>query len=368
MLSALPFDWANNREGLLIVAGPCGAESPVQLMETARGIAQTGKVQFLRAGIWKPRTRPDSFEGMGEVALKWLRDAGKETGLKTAVEVANARHTEAALKAGIDALWIGARTTVNPFYVQEIANALLGSGIPVMIKNPVNPDIGLWMGAIERIEKAGSEKLIAIHRGFTNYSPSQFRNNPHWEIVIELKRRMTGIPVICDVSHIAGNRYYLKEIAQRALDLDMQGLMIETHFNPSQALSDAEQQITPIELHRLLNELVIRKPNSNDVVFKSTLEDLRRQIDRIDYELLQILAARISIVEKIGEFKRDNHVTVLQLERWAQILNDRIPFGIHHGLDGDFVHRLYEMIHSESLRLQNAILNEKKTAEGFSNE
>ncbi len=360
--------WINNHEGLLIVAGPCGAESPEQLLETARGIAGTGKVQFLRAGIWKPRTRPDSFEGMGEVALKWLKEAAEETGLKTTVEVANARHTEAALKAGIDALWIGARTTVNPFYVQEIANALMGSGIPVMVKNPVNPDIGLWMGAIERIAKAGSDKLVAIHRGFTNYSPSQFRNNPHWEIVIELKRRMSGIPVICDISHIAGNRSYLKEIAQRALDLDMQGLMVETHINPSQALSDAEQQVTPAQLHQLLNELIIRRPNSNDVIFKSTLEDLRRQIDRVDYELLQIVAARISIVEKIGEYKRDNHVTVLQLERWAQILKDRIPFGIHHGLDGDFVHHLYELIHSESLRVQNAILNEKKPAEGLSNE
>ncbi|MBL7928112.1 MAG: bifunctional 3-deoxy-7-phosphoheptulonate synthase/chorismate mutase type II [Bacteroidia bacterium] len=360
--------WADNPDGLLVVAGPCGAESPEQLLQTARGIAATGKVQFLRAGIWKPRTRPDSFEGMGEVALKWLKEAGEETGLKTTVEVANARHTEAALKAGIDALWIGARTTVNPFYVQEIANALMGSGIPVMVKNPVNPEVGLWMGAIERMAKAGSEKLIAIHRGFSNYSPSKFRNNPHWEIVIELKRRMTGIPVICDVSHIAGNRLYLKEIAQRALDLDMQGLMVETHIHPSQALSDAEQQITPAELHLLLNELIIRKPNSNDVIFKSTLEDLRRQIDRVDYELIQILAARKSIVDKIGEYKRDNYVTVLQLERWEQILKDRIPFGIHHGLDGDFVHRLYELIHNESLRLQNAILNERKPAEGLNNE
>jgi chorismate mutase len=360
--------WTENHEGLLIVAGPCGAESPEQLLETARGIARTGKVQYLRAGIWKPRTRPDSFEGMGDVALPWLKEAGLQTGLKTTVEVANARHTEAALRAGIDALWIGARTTVNPFYVQEIANALAGSGIPVMVKNPVNPDIGLWMGAIERIAKAGSDRIVAVHRGFTNFSPSQFRNNPHWEIVIELKRRMNGLPVICDISHIAGVRSYLKDIAQRALDLDMQGLMIETHIQPSLARSDAEQQITPDELHQLLNELVIRKPSSNDLVFKSTLEDLRRQIDRVDYELLQILAARTSIVERIGEYKRDNQVTVLQLERWAQILNDRIPFGMHHGLDGDFVHRLYELIHNESLRLQNAILNEKKPAEDFSNE
>lgn len=363
-----PYTWQNNKEGLFIVAGPCGAESPEQLLATARGIAVTGKVQFLRAGIWKPRTRPDSFEGMGEAALRWLKEAGNETGLKTTVEVANARHTEAALKAGIDALWIGARTTVNPFYVQEIANALQGTGIPVMVKNPVNPDVGLWMGAIERMQKAGSQKLLAIHRGFTNYSPSRFRNNPHWEIVIELKRRMAGIPVICDVSHIAGNCFYLKEIAQRALDLDMQGLMVETHINPSQALSDAEQQITPDELKQLLDALIIRKPNSNDVVFKSTLEDLRRQIDRIDYELLQILAARTSIVDKIGEYKRDNNVTVLQLERWAQILNDRIPYGEHHGLNGEFVHQLYELIHNESLRLQNAILNERKPAEGLNNE
>lgn len=368
MQSELLNNWINNGDALLIVAGPCGAESPEQLLETAKGIAKTGKAQFLRAGIWKPRTRPDSFEGMGEVALKWLKEAGDQTGLKTTVEVANTRHTEAALKAGIDALWIGARTTVNPFYVQEIANALSGTGIPVMVKNPVNPDVGLWVGAIERMAKAGSDKLVAIHRGFTNYSPSQFRNNPHWEIVIELKRRITGMPVICDVSHIAGNRSYLKEIAQRALDLDMQGLMVETHINPQQALSDAEQQVTPEGLKQLLDGLIIRKPNSNNVVFKSTLEDLRRQIDRVDYELLQILAARISIVEKIGEYKRDNNVTVLQLERWAQILKDRIPYGVHYGLDRDFVHRLYELVHNESLRLQNAVLNEKNATEGLSNE
>lgn len=368
MKSALKPETTESHDGLIIVAGPCGAESYEQLLETARGIAGIKNVRYLRAGIWKPRTRPDSFEGMGEVALEWMKEVARQTGLLTTVEVANASHTEAALKAGMNAVWIGARTTVNPFYVQEIADALKGTGTPVMIKNPVNPDVGLWIGAIERIAKAGSKELIAIHRGFTNYSPSQFRNDPHWEIVIELKRRLPGLPVICDISHISGRRTYLKEIAQRALDLDMQGLMVETHINPDKALSDAEQQITPLQLKQLLNELVIRKPNSNDVIFKSTLEDLRRQIDRMDYELLLILAARTSIVEKIGEYKRDNNVTVLQLERWAQILNDRIPFGVQHGLDGDFVHRLYELIHNESLRLQNAIMNMKKTADDLTNE
>jgi chorismate mutase len=360
--------WAGHYNGLLIVAGPCGAESPEQMMITAHGIARTGKVQILRAGIWKPRTRPGSFEGRGQEALSWLKEAGRQTGLLTAVEVANAHHTEAALKAGIDVLWIGARTTVNPFYVQEIANALKGTGIPVMVKNPVNPDVNLWIGALERIARAGSLKLVAVHRGFTDYRPSPYRNSPLWEVVVELKRLVNGLPVICDISHISGKRELLPSVAQRAIDLDMQGLMIETHCDPQQALSDADQQITPAQLDTLLSQLIIRRPVSSHPVYKATLEELRREIDRLDHELLQLLAARTRIVEQIGEYKRENNVTILQLERWKQILNDRIPSGACQGLEPEFVRQLYILIHNESLRLQNRILNENRKAESIGND
>ncbi len=341
----------------VVIAGPCGAESFEQLLETARGIAAVGKVSILRAGVWKPRTRPASFQGRGTEALVWLREVKAETGLPAAVEVANAGHVEEALAHGIDVLWLGARTTVNPFYVQEIADALSGVDVPVLVKNPVNPDLALWVGALERVNRAGIRRMAAIHRGFSTYAKTPYRNAPNWKIPIELKRLLPALPVICDISHIAGNRQLLLQLAQKALDLEMNGLMVETHFNPEQALSDADQQVTPSDLATLLQSIVVRSKRIDDVEFENTLELLRDKIDNVDHKLIEALARRMELVRSIGEYKRDNNVTILQLERWAQVLRDRIPAGSGRGLDEDFVRKLYNLIHNESIRLQTEILN-----------
>lgn len=351
-------EWFPQANLPLIISGPCGAESEQQLMETAIEIAKLDKVNVLRAGIWKPRTRPDSFEGMGEPGLKWLKQAKETTGLKTTVEVANAQHVELALKYEVDILWIGARTTVNPFYVQEIADSLKGIDIPVMVKNPVNPELELWIGALERINRAGITKLLAIHRGFTSYSRTPYRNIPNWKIAIELKRLIPDLPVICDPSHIGGKRDLILPIAQKALDLEMNGLMIESHIDPDNALSDAKQQLTPFDLGELLGHLVIRKRKSENIDFENTLELLRKRIDKIDHRLLETLAARLKIVDQIGEYKRDNNVTILQLERWAQIMNDRIPYGENLEINPEFVKLLFQLIHDESIRIQTRIMNE----------
>jgi len=358
-LDIIPLSGWTGQDGPLIVAGPCGAETRDQVLETARGIAATGRAHILRAGIWKPRTRPGSFQGMGEAALGWMQEAKAVTGLMTAVEVANTRHVELALQYGIDVLWIGARTTVNPFYVQEIADALQGVDVPVMIKNPVNPDIQLWIGALERVNRAGIGKLTAIHRGFTSYTRSVYRNLPNWKIAIELKRLLPDLPVLCDVSHIGGRRDLLLPLAQKAFDLEMSGLMIETHVRPGEALSDAEQQVTPAELNALLDAVVIRRKHIDDAAFENMLEKLRGRIDVIDHQIIDAMARRMDVVHRIGEYKRDNDVTILQLERWAQILKDRIPAGRMQGLDEEFVRRLYNLIHNESIRLQTRILNQQ---------
>lgn len=357
-LNLLPLhSWLPEARVPFIISGPCGAESFEQLLETAVQIAALGKVNVLRAGIWKPRTRPDSFEGRGEEALVWLSEAKKVTGLKTAVEVANVNHVQKALLHKVDILWIGARTTVNPFYVQEIADALKGIDIPVMVKNPVNPDLPLWIGALERLNKTGLTKLVAIHRGFTSYSKTPYRNTPNWKIAIELKRLIPELPVLCDISHISGNRELLLPVAQKALDLEMNGLMIESHRNPSEALSDAKQQVTPFELNELLNSLVVRRKKSDNTEFENKLQILRNKIDKIDHQLIEVLAQRMKVVDKIGEYKREHEVTILQLERWAQILNDRIPYGKELDLDSDFVTKLYNLIHDESIRIQTNIMN-----------
>ncbi len=342
----------------LFIAGPCGAETEEQVIQTAVEIAKLKKVSVLRAGIWKPRTRPDSFEGMGEEGLKWLLQAKKITGLKTTVEVANAEHVGLALKYDVDILWIGARTTVNPFYVQEIADALIGVDIPVMVKNPVNPDLQLWIGTLERLNRNGISKLMAIHRGFTAYSHTPYRNAPIWKIAIELKRLIPELPLICDPSHIAGNRELLLMISQKAFDLEMNGLMIESHIDPDYALSDSKQQVTPAALDQLLNSIIIRRKKSDNIEFENTLELLRSRIDRTDYQLLETLASRMKIVNQIGEYKRDNDVTILQLERWAYIMKDRIPFGSNHELNSDFVKLLFQLIHDESIRIQTEIMND----------
>ncbi|MDB4303359.1 bifunctional 3-deoxy-7-phosphoheptulonate synthase/chorismate mutase type II [Desulfosarcina sp.] len=350
-------DWTNQSEFPLIISGPCSAESEKQVLETAREIAKIPEVKIFRAGIWKPRTRPGSFEGVGIKGLTWLQKVRKETGLLIAVEVANPQHVEAALKHEVDILWIGARTVVNPFSMQELATSIEGVDIPVMIKNPVNPDLSLWIGAIERFYLAGIKRIAAIHRGFYLFDKSPYRNAPMWEIPIELKRQLPGLPIICDPSHIAGERELLPEIAQKALDLEMNGLMIEVHRNPDEALTDPQQQITPSGLRRLLDSLIIRRETGN-TEFQSKLDELRSEIDKIDAELLQILTNRMQLIDEIGHYKNENNITILQLKRWSNLVKDRLARGVRSGLDRNFLQKLLEIVHTESIRRQTEIYNE----------
>jgi chorismate mutase len=349
-------DWLPGIKKPLVISGPCGAESEEQVMQTARGIARLNRVSVFRAGVWKPRTRPNSFEGAGTKALSWLAQVKAETGLLTATEVARAEHVEEALKHGIDILWIGARTTVNPFSVQEIAEALKGTNVPVMVKNPVHPDIQLWIGALERVNLAGITKLIAVHRGFYTSDKTQYRNIPRWEIPIELQTLCPSLPVICDPSHICGRTDTLGAVAQKALDLNMAGLMIESHINPSVALSDANQQITPDVLGTLLADLAVRQVSSVNQAFTDKLESLRLIIDEIDENIIRNLAKRMDVISQIGEYKQENNVTVFQLDRWLTILRSRIASGVVHGLDEHFIKELCELLHKESVRRQTEIL------------
>lgn len=354
--------WLETKNEPLLISGPCSAETEDQLLATAHLLAKTGKVSVLRAGIWKPRTRPGEFEGIGSIGLTWLKRAKEETGLPTAVEVANAKHVEEALAAGVDVLWVGARSTVNPFTVQEIADALKGVDVPVLVKNPVNPDLQLWIGALERINNAGITKLGAIHRGFSSFEKTAFRNEPMWELAIQLKTLAPELPIINDPSHICGNRELIQYVAQKALDLDMQGLMIESHLDPSVAWTDAKQQVTPAALSELMNILTLRKPEIKDKDFSDKLADLRENIDKLDDQILQKLAERMQVVQKIGEYKRDNGVTILQVNRWDQIMNKRSSFASALKLDLNFTGKLLELIHSESIRKQTEIMNDKKGA------
>ena len=343
-------------ENPVIIAGPCSAETEEQVLQTAREIAALKKVSIFRAGIWKPRTRPGQFEGIGSIGLEWLKKVKAETGLPTAVEVANVKHVYEALRMGVDFLWIGARTTVNPFSVQEIADALKGVDVPVLIKNPVNADLELWMGAIERIQKAGITKIGAIHRGFSSYDKSQYRNKPMWELPIELKRRMPGIPMICDPSHICGNTDLLFSVSQTAIDLDYEGLMIETHCNPKVALSDAKQQVTPAELGKIIDKIVVRLSSVEDRKILSSLEDFRDRIDELDNSLIGILANRMEIARAIGEYKKENGVTILQNVRWNEIVEMRTKQGAEKQLTSDFVLKIFESIHQESIHHQKQIM------------
>ena len=336
-----------------IVAGPCSAESQEQLLTTAQALK--GSVQVFRAGVWKPRTRPNSFEGMGEQALAWLQRVKQETGLAVATEVANAQHVEKCLRAGVDVLWLGARTTVNPFYVQEIAAALSGVDIPVMVKNPLHPELSLWLGAIERLQKVGIKQLSAIHRGFYTQEQSAFRNEPKWEIPIELKRQCPSLPIICDPSHITGNTSMIQEISQTAMDLNMDGLMIETHCSPADALSDANQQLTPTQLQALLKSLVQKKEVVSNQHLNDYLNSLRIDIDSVDGKLLEILKERTALVQEIGKYKKENEVTILQIERWFEILKTRQEEGSLHGLDSKMVSELFELIHKHSILIQTDI-------------
>lgn len=346
-----------SKERPLIMAGPCSAESEDQVMETARQLKENG-VMIFRAGIWKPRTRPNSFEGVGKKGLLWLKKVKEELGMYTATEVANKDHVFEALKYGIDMLWLGARTTANPFTVQEIADALSGVDIPVLIKNPVNPDVELWIGAFERINQAGLKKLAAIHRGFSTYGKSFYRNDPQWQIPIELRRRIPDLPIITDPSHICGNRESLFEISQEAMDLDFNGLIVESHCEPDKALSDAQQQITPKALKNMLNSLVLRKANIDNAIIMHTLEELRNQIDKYDDKLIDILEDRMKVAEKIGKYKKENNITILQSNRWDELLKRRISLAEKKGLSEDFVLKIFRAIHQESINHQTKVMNE----------
>ncbi|MCS6973644.1 MAG: bifunctional 3-deoxy-7-phosphoheptulonate synthase/chorismate mutase type II [Cyclobacteriaceae bacterium] len=341
----------------IIISGPCSAETRDQVLATARQLAATGIVHVLRAGIWKPRTRPGHFEGAGEEGLAWLIEAKEETGLPVATEVATARHVELCLKAGVDVLWVGARTTVNPFSVQEIADALRGVDVPVLVKNPVNPDLELWIGALERIHKAGITRLAAIHRGFSSFEKGPFRNAPLWDIAIDLKTRFPELPLICDPSHICGSRDLIPFIAQKALDLDMAGLMIESHIHPDAAWSDAKQQVTPAVLRTLVAGLVRRQPEVPQAGNDNVLAQLRDQIDKLDDEIMQRLAERMKISRKIGAYKKDNNITILQVSRWEEIIHTRVALGLAMGLADSFSRDLLKLIHQESIRVQEEVMN-----------
>lgn len=345
----------------ILISGPCSAETKDQTMLSCEGAARQG-ASILRAGIWKPRTRPDSFEGVGNIGLEWLKAAGEKTQLPVAIEVANTKHVELALKAGIDIFWIGARTSVNPFTVQEITEAMKGLDIPVFIKNPVNPDLELWLGAIERFYKSGITKIAAIHRGFSVYKPKPYRNLPMWEIPIELRRRIPNLEIICDPSHICGKRSLLQDISQKALDLEFDGLMIETHYDPTLALSDASQQLTPDELGKLLKNLIRRNPIGDNPNFLANLEALRLDIDNIDMELIQLIVKRMEVVHEIGKYKKENGVTILQMNRWTEIFDSRVMKTIEAGLSKEFAQAFIQCIHNESIREQTEVMNRK--AEG----
>ena len=340
----------------VIIAGPCSAESEKQVLETAYQLKKHKNLIF-RAGIWKPRTRPNSFEGVGEKGLKLLQLAKKETGFKTTTEVAKAAHVSLAIKHEVDILWIGARTTGNPFAIQEIAEALKGINIPVMVKNPINPELNLWIGAIERLKDAGIENIAAINRGFFAYENSKYRNTPQWQIAVDLKRKFPTIPIICDPSHISGKSNLIYEVAQKAMDLNYDGLMIETHIDPANALSDSQQQITPQKLDEILDNLVIRNFETDNKNFKASLNQLRIQIDDLDIELIDVLKRRMELVEKIGIHKKENKVTILQNKRWAEMLVKRSQYGKKNGLSEVFIQQLLKAIHQESIDKQNSIMN-----------
>lgn len=342
----------------LIISGPCSAESEEQLLNTATALAATGKVDVLRAGVWKPRTKPGMFEGMGVKALPWMAKAKAVTGLPIAVEVATARHVENALQFDVDLLWIGARTTVNPFSVQEVCDAIRGTDVPVLIKNPINPDIELWSGGIERLFKAGIKNVGMIHRGFSNYGNTEFRNAPMWHLPIEMKRRFPDMLLICDPSHICGNRTGLQAVAQKSIDLGFGGLMIETHCNPDAAMSDAKQQITPDGLTEMLHSLVWRYENTDEEEFLTALATFREQINQVDDELLSLIGQRMKIADQIGAYKKDNKITILQTQRWNEILAKAFVKGEKFGLSKDFITKYLDAIHMESINHQNKIMND----------
>jgi chorismate mutase len=340
----------------LVIAGPCSAETEQQVLQIAHELKDSD-VSIFRAGIWKPRTRPGGFEGVGAIGLKWLQRAKQETGLLMATEVATAAHVQLALEHDIDVLWIGARTTVNPFAVQEVADALKGTDKIVLLKNPVNPDLSLWLGGLERLAQAGIEKLGVIHRGFSTYEKTKYRNYPEWQIPIELQSRFPDLPLICDPSHITGKRDMIQEVSQQALDLNFDGLIIESHCSPDEAWSDAAQQITPDVLKKIFVELRVRKLSDDNDDFKRKMNNFRTQIDDFDKKLIDILGSRMSVADEIGRLKKERNVAILQNKRWHEILEKMILDGSQRGLSEDFIKQIFKAIHQESINHQERILN-----------
>lgn len=341
----------------ILISGPCSAETEEQLLATAQQLANTGKIDMLRAGIWKPRTKPGMFEGVGAKGLPWLLQAKKLTGLPTAVEVATAKQVQDALTFDVDVLWVGARTTVNPFSVQEIADALRGVDVPVLIKNPVNPDMELWSGAVERIARAGIKKIGLIHRGFSSYGNIEYRNAPMWHLAIDMKLKYAGMPFINDPSHICGKRDTLLDIMQKAIDLDYDGFIIESHIDPDNAWSDAKQQVTPQRLAEMFNSVTWRKEDINSAAFHAALEKLRQQINQLDDELIQILGQRMKIAENIGTYKKENNITILQTNRWNEIMDRAIAKADKAGLSKEFITKYFDAVHMESINRQKKVLD-----------
>lgn len=341
----------------LIIAGPCSAETREQVLQTAGAVAALGKVDVFRAGVWKPRSRPGTFQGIGNDALTWLAEAKSQTGLLLAVEVATPQHVEAALKAGVDLFWVGARTSSNPFSVDELASAMAGIDRPVLVKNPIHPDLDLWLGVIERFAKAGVTRLGAVHRGFSPFQKSMYRNVPKWEVAIDLKSILPELPIICDPSHISGNPELIREVAQKALDISMDGLMIESHINPAKALSDAKQQVTPAKINEILSALSYRKvvPTATEAI--DLLESMREKIDSLDLQLLELLAQRMEISRQIGDYKLKNNIAIMQLRRWEAMIQLRVEVGQKLGLSPEYVKDLLRLVHKESIRKQAEIIS-----------
>ena len=357
-ITALNRKWLDdlNLAHPLVLAGPCSAETETQVLQIARELKDSD-VSIFRAGIWKPRTRPGGFEGVGAIGLKWLQKAKAETGLLMAVEVANAAHVKLALEHDIDVLWIGARTTVNPFAVQEIADALKDTGKIVLVKNPVNPDLSLWIGGVERLYGAGIKNLGVIHRGFSVYEKTKYRNNPEWQVAIDLQNRFPLLPLICDPSHITGRRDMIQEVSQQALDLNYDGLMIETHIDPDNAWSDAAQQVTPDRLKEIFEELKVKNKSCESASYKTEIAQLRTKIDASDSKLLEILGQRMQVSEAIGNLKKDNKISVLQNQRWMEILERMKQEGSQKGLSEEFILNFFKAIHQESISHQEKVIN-----------
>ncbi len=343
-----------------VVAGPCSAETEEQVMETAKGLKELG-INVFRAGIWKPRTHPGCFEGIGVPGLKWLQRVKSEYGLKVATEVASEKHVSECLKHGVDMVWIGARTTANPFLVQEIADALKGTDIPVLVKNPVNPDLELWIGALERLSRAGVRKLGVIHRGFSTFDKIRYRNDPHWDIAIEMRSRFPELPFFVDPSHLGGSRDYILEISQRSLDLGFEGLMVESHFKPEIALSDAKQQLTPPQLKNMLhNQIVVRDSDSDSQEWRENIDQLRAKIDVIDENIIYALGSRQKVSQKIGEYKKNNNIAIVQASRWDALIAKVIEKGEEYGLSKKLMTDVFNAIHEASVEAQNEIISDNR--------